>query len=231
MNYAELWRPQYHYSTLDSQTGDPNGLLYYKGVYHLYYQCMPHQQTSRQHWGHATSTDLIHWTEQEPALLDYIDELKEAVISLIESYWANFREVGEDMMLGLAQGIRDGRSEVVNAIAAAVQAALERGRNDLGIRSPSKVFAEMGEYSMEGFALGMKNRLKAAVQTVSEGMHALASAAPAAAQPAANSYTYGDTVVYVDTVNASDPKDIERMAYQLEFYRRQIASGRGNLFS
>ena len=68
MDYAELWRPQYHYSTLDSKTNDPNGLVYYKGVYHLYYQNKPHQQTVRQHWGHATSTDLVHWTEQEVVL-------------------------------------------------------------------------------------------------------------------------------------------------------------------
>lgn len=89
-DYAELWRPQYHYSTLDSRVNDPNGLVYYKGVYHLYYQCFPHAVRSEnphttdylrryrqlhpydsmpgQHWGHATSTDLIHWQEQPNAL-------------------------------------------------------------------------------------------------------------------------------------------------------------------
>lgn len=89
-DYVEMWRPQYHYSTLDSRVNDPNGLVYYKGVYHLYYQCIPHTVVSEnprtssylaryresgtdkplqgQHWGHATSTDLIHWQEQELAL-------------------------------------------------------------------------------------------------------------------------------------------------------------------
>ena len=81
-DYAELWRPQYHYSTLDSRLNDPNGLVYYNGVYHLYYQCVPHLQVENnprtadylnryrqihpqgthtgKHWGHATSVDLIH---------------------------------------------------------------------------------------------------------------------------------------------------------------------------
>ena len=77
-DYAEMWRPQYHYATLDSSVNDPNGLVYYKGVYHLYYQTWPHQPVRGcnlrdgvlfgVHWGHAVSTDLIHWKEQEEAL-------------------------------------------------------------------------------------------------------------------------------------------------------------------
>lgn len=103
MNYAELWRPQYHYSTLDSQTGDPNGLLYYKGVYHLYYQCMPHQQTSRQHWGHAISTDLIHWTEQEPAL--FPDDLG--------NIWSGTGAVDHNNTSGFFSDTEDGSGIVV----------------------------------------------------------------------------------------------------------------------
>jgi len=67
-DYAELWRPQYHFSTLDSRINDPNGLVYYEGVYHLYFQSLPHCKQIGKHWGHATSDDLIHWTERENAL-------------------------------------------------------------------------------------------------------------------------------------------------------------------
>ncbi len=67
-DYAERWRPQIHFSTLDSRINDPNGLVYYKGVYHLYYQCQPHGENIGKHWGHAVSDDLIHWKEVDLAL-------------------------------------------------------------------------------------------------------------------------------------------------------------------
>lgn len=69
--YSEPWRPQYHYSAKQSWVNDPNGLVYFKGVYHLYYQCIPDTNDNKSgdmHWGHATSTDLIHWKERPVVL-------------------------------------------------------------------------------------------------------------------------------------------------------------------
>jgi len=56
-------RPQFHYTADSGFLSDPNGLLYYKGVYHLFHQYNPYDIKSGvpQHWGHATSTDLINW--------------------------------------------------------------------------------------------------------------------------------------------------------------------------
>jgi sucrose-6-phosphate hydrolase SacC (GH32 family) len=60
--YDEPYRPQYHFSPAMHFMNDPNGLVYFKGIYHLYYQYNPLQLVAgHQAWGHAVSTDLLHW--------------------------------------------------------------------------------------------------------------------------------------------------------------------------
>jgi fructan beta-fructosidase len=73
-HYKELYRPQLHFSPLEKWTNDPNGLVYYQGVYHLFYQYYPGDIIwGPMHWGHATSRDLVHWKQQSIAL--YPDSL------------------------------------------------------------------------------------------------------------------------------------------------------------
>ena len=65
----ELYRPQIHYTPAQNWVNDPNGLVYADGTYHLFYQYNPQgNQWGNMSWGHATSTDLMHWTEQTVAL-------------------------------------------------------------------------------------------------------------------------------------------------------------------
>lgn len=60
--YTELYRNQYHFSQYAHWNNDPNGLIYYNGYYHLYYQHHPYSNYwSDMYWGHARSTDLAHW--------------------------------------------------------------------------------------------------------------------------------------------------------------------------
>ena len=55
-------RPIYHYVNPEGMLNDPNGLCFWRGRWHLFYQGYP-PEDPRQHWGHAVSDDLIHWRD------------------------------------------------------------------------------------------------------------------------------------------------------------------------
>ncbi len=59
---GDRYRPVYHFVSPESRLNDPNGLSFWNGKWHLFYQAYP-PEDSRQHWGHAISDDLIHWKD------------------------------------------------------------------------------------------------------------------------------------------------------------------------
>ena len=68
-SYNEQYRPQIHFTPAKNWMNDPNGMVYADGNYHLFYQYNPQgNDWGNMSWGHATSTDLMHWTEQPVAL-------------------------------------------------------------------------------------------------------------------------------------------------------------------
>lgn len=72
--YRESYRPQYHFSARSGWLNDPNGMVYFRGEYHMFFQHDPvGGGTDWKHWGHAVSKDMIHWRELPDAL--YPDDL------------------------------------------------------------------------------------------------------------------------------------------------------------
>jgi len=63
----DLFRPHFHFVNPENTLNDPNGLCFWNGAWHLFYQVRP-PEDQRLHWGHAVSSDLVHWRDLPYAL-------------------------------------------------------------------------------------------------------------------------------------------------------------------
>ena len=90
---ADRYRPAYHFVSPESQLNDPNGLCFWRGRWHLFYQAYPPDEfpnpadipKRRQHWGHAVSDDLVHWRDLPYAIYPGIERMCFSGSTVVES--------------------------------------------------------------------------------------------------------------------------------------------------
>ena len=171
-------------------------------------------------------------TEQEPILTEYLTALKDRLITLMQGFQQEFQNVGLMLMEGVAQGVRDGKSGVVNAIAEVLAAAVRAARASMDINSPSGVYEEIGGYMAEGVGVGWNKKLKKLSGIIAGGMQQVVPSPTGVSGSVtqnnnSRSYAYGDINIYVDRIDNGNGRSVETFARELEFFRRQHSTRKG----
>ena len=101
---GDPYRPIYHYVNPENTLNDPNGLCFWQGRWHLFYQAYP-PEDPRQHWGHAVSDDLIHWRDLPYAIYPNPEECCFSGATLVE----------DDRVIAIYHGTKVGNMVAVSS--------------------------------------------------------------------------------------------------------------------
>ncbi len=105
-DYSEPQRPQFHFTPAKNWTNDPNGLVFFKGEYHLFYQYNPFGDLwGHMSWGHAVSEDMLHWKHLPLALPEADGIMMYSGSAVVDwNNTTNFGKGGEPPMIAIYTG-------------------------------------------------------------------------------------------------------------------------------
>lgn len=194
--------------------------------------------------------------EQQPLVAEQAKQLTETAKEEITGYQADFKAIGESLMEGVAKGVRDGQSGVVNAVAKALQAAVRAAKKEMDINSPSRVMAKIGDYMAQDVGVGWSDRMDSVSDTISgslsDGFSRRMSDAYEKMRAAMNqnmvrlrgdiavqrggdtSYitktvnnTEGNTVLQIEHFHNDSKEAVPSLMQEMEFSRRRRAIAKG----
>ena len=194
--------------------------------------------------------------EQQPIVAEQAKQLTETAKEEIAGYQTDFKAVGESLMKGVAKGVRDGQSGVVNAVAKALQAAVRAAKKEMDINSPSRVMAKIGDYMAQGVGVGWSDRMDSVSDTISgslsDGFSRRMSDAYEKMRAAMNqnmvrlrgdiavqrggdtsyitktvNHTEGNTVLQIEHFHNDSKEAVPSLMQEMEFSRRRRAIAKG----
>lgn len=194
--------------------------------------------------------------EQQPLVAEQAKQLTETAKEEIAGYQTDFKAVGESLMEGVAKGVRDGQSGVVNAVAKALQAAVRAAKKEMDINSPSRVMAKIGDYMAQGVGMGWSDRMDSVSDTISgslsDGFSRRMSDAYEKMRAAMNqnmvrlrgdiavqrggdtsyitktvNHTEGNTVLQIEHFHNDSKEAVPSLMQEMEFSRRRRAIAKG----
>ena len=122
---GDPYRPIYHYVNPEGRLNDPNGLCFWQGRWHLFYQAYP-PEDPRQHWGHAVSDDLIHWRDLPYAIYPNPERCCFSGATLVE----------KDRVIAMYHGTRVGNMVAVSSDPLLLNWEKVTGKAVIPMRSP-----------------------------------------------------------------------------------------------
>lgn len=194
--------------------------------------------------------------EQQPLVAEQAKQLTETAKEEIAGYQTDFKAVGKSLMEGVAKGVRDGQSGVVNAVAKALQAAVRAAKKEMDINSPSRVMAKIGDYMAQGVGVGWSDRMDSVSDTISgslsDGFSRRMSDAYEKMRAAMNqnmvrlhgdiavqrggdtsyitktvNHTEGNTVLQIEHFHNDSKEAVPSLMQEMEFSRRRRAIAKG----
>ena len=157
-----------------------------------------------------------------------------AGVNAAKSFGSTLVGVGKNLIQGLVNGIKSGASAVVNSIKGAISSAISAGKKLLGINSPSKLFMQFGEWTTEGYQIGVDRGEPASTRAVEDFAENSINAFTTTALPStSNNNNSVDNSNYVININAgalNNEQDLYKLAEIIDRKLLEIKERKSKMF-
>lgn len=156
-------------------------------------------------------------------------------LNAAKSFGSKLLQVGKDLIKGLANGIKAGGSWVVNSITGAVKSAINAGKKLLGIDSPSKLFRQFGEWTTEGYEIGVKRGEPSSTRAVEDFANNSINAFTTTALPNTNnnvnnSADYSTYNININAGSLNSEQDLYKLAEIIDKKLLEIKQRNSKMF-